>query len=108
MLNLTPEHEDERRKLFSFPEAKVLEVKEDCVLGEHYHKLKTELFILIKGSCNLYRSNNNNETGFWVSMKRGIIYKIVPNTYHMFKIQKGSILIGLNSKPFDATDDYKL
>lgn len=95
-------HEDERRKLFSYPEAKVLEVKKDCVLGSHYHKLKTELFILSKGSCKIMRGYITEK------MELGKIYEVKPNEVHEFEIKEGSILIGLNSRPFDPSDDYKV
>ena len=100
MSNLS--HEDERRKLFSYPEAKVLEVKKDCVLGRHFHKLKTELFILSTGECKITR-NHITEV-----MELGKIYEVKPNEVHEFEIKEGSILVGLNSKSFDPSDDYKV
>lgn len=108
MQNLTPEHEDQRRTLYSFAEAKVLEVKEDCVLGKHYHKLKTEIFILSKGECTVDYCSIENRGLESRKMLIGELHIIEPNTYHEFHIKAGSILIGLNSKPFDAADDYKL
>lgn len=111
MLNLTPEHEDERRKLFSFPEAKVLEVKEDSILGKHYHKKKTEIFILSSGTCTLQREfvKDGKRMGFnRIKMKPGEMQVINPFYYHEFHIKKGSVLIGLNSEPFTGDDDFKL
>ncbi len=46
-------HEDERRILEDWPEAKFITAKKDCVLGDHYHKIKTEKFILVKGKSIL-------------------------------------------------------
>lgn len=94
-------HEDGRRILESWPEAKVITAKEDCILGDHYHKIKTEVFTLISGSANLEMS------GVCLKMTIGTIYKVIPNVRHSFKITKGSVLIGLCSHPYDPTDDYK-
>lgn len=102
-------HEDERRILESFPEAKIIKVKQDCIIGEHYHKIKTEQFILCDGKCKLVVKNVGGirmEGKF--NMKKGELYIIPPNTYHEFHIEKDSVLIGINSHPYDPTDDYKL
>ena len=113
MLNLT--HSDERRDLCSFPEAKVLNIKQDCILGKHYHKLKTEYFILSEGECILLKSplpvkvEGGTSYGLTESgkMEIGKLYEISANTYHEFHIKAGSVLIGLNSMPFTGDDDYK-
>lgn len=108
MLNLTPNHEDNRRALYSFPEAKVLEVKEDCILGRHYHKKKTEVFILHVGNCLLQTVNNATGESIKQQMQIGKMYHIPPNTYHAFFIDKDSVLIGLNSHPFTGDDDFTI
>lgn len=111
MLNLKPDHEDERRALYSFPEAKVLEVKEDCVLGKHYHKKKTEVFILTKGECWLkkqYMKSDNPKSSFNNDLEIGELIVINPFTYHEFHIKAGSVLVGLNSLPFTGDDDFTL
>jgi GDPmannose 4,6-dehydratase len=101
MQKLNPVHEDSRRKLTSFPEAKMLEVKEDCILGKHYHKIKTEHFLLSHGKAILTIQDKEP-----VSMEIGKIYTVNPGELHTFDIKKGSILIGLNSKKFDPLDDW--
>lgn len=101
-------HEDNRRILESFPEAKVLHVKRDCILGQHYHKLKEERFILSEGFCLLKTRHIDSEVQVNDVMVIGKIYTVMPFMYHEFEIVEGSVLIGLNSKPFDETDDYKL
>ncbi|HEU5290538.1 MAG TPA: cupin domain-containing protein [Cyclobacteriaceae bacterium] len=102
-------HEDERRTLEPFPEAKIITIKQDCVIGNHYHKIKTEKFILLKGKCKLNLSTVEGiimRTS--VKMKTGETYTVPPNTWHEFQITKDSILLGFNSHPYDSTDDYKL
>lgn len=100
-------HEDERRILESFPEAKIIKVKQDCVIGEHYHKIKTEKFVLCEGYCTISGIDNNGIT-FSEDMKIGYFYTIEPLKYHVFNIKKDSVLLGFNSHPYDPTDDYKL
>jgi hypothetical protein len=50
-------HEDDRRILTSIPykegEIKIIVAKKDCVLGNHYHKIKTEEFRLVDGVAEL-------------------------------------------------------
>jgi D-lyxose ketol-isomerase len=97
-------HEDERRILDSFPEAKIITAKMDCIIGQHYHKIKTEYFILIGGECLLkwrYKTNNGE-----IHMQIGKLISVSPNTYHEFHIKKGSGLVGINTHTYDPTDDY--
>lgn len=94
-------HEDERRILESYPEAKIITAKKDTTIGKHYHKVKTEKFILIHGECEIVRN------GFSEDMAKCFVYEVIPNTFHEFHIKKDSILLGFNSHPYDPTDDYK-
>lgn len=98
-------HEDERRTLEDWPEAKIITAKKDCILGQHSHKIKTEKFILTKGKCIVFQYPGND--AFQGGMKIGKMYTINPMTYHEFHLSKGSVLIGLCSHVFDPTDDYK-
>lgn len=102
MKKLSNFHEDHRRRLHSFPEAKLLEIKEDCVIGEHYHKIKTEKFILCEGEANLLIRGLDPQ-----AMKIGKIYTVLPEQHHSFDIKASSVLVGLNSTSYDPKDDYK-
>lgn len=99
-------HEDERRILEDWPEAKIITAKNDCILGGHYHKIKTEKFILVSGKARLVINTMVGDVG--KAMKLGFMYTIQPNTPHTFELTKGSVLIGLCSHPFDPSDDYKI
>ena len=94
-------HEDDRRKLYSFPEAKLLEIKQDCTIGNHYHKIKTEKFILSEGQAQL----DIKDDGV-TDMQIGKVYTVLPGQHHSFHIKAGSVLVGLNSMPFSHKDDY--
>lgn len=99
--NLNLSHSDFRRDLFSFPEAKLIRANADTVIGRHYHKIKEELFILSEGECQMRLGVSE------IQMEIGKVYEVSPGTYHEFSLKKGSVLIGLNSRPYDASDDYR-
>jgi len=94
-------HEDDRRILEDWPEAKFITAKTDCILGDHYHKVKTEKFILIKGQCIAGIGMD------FITMQIGRLYTIEPNIRHTFELTAGSILIGICSHAYDPNDDYK-
>lgn len=104
-------HEDDRRILESFPEAKIIKAKQDCIIGQHYHKIKTEKFFLVEGEGILKETTNESPIKSWLNIEQmpiGKHYHIFPNIYHEFHLKKGAVLIGINSHPYDPTDDYKL
>lgn len=94
-------HEDQRRILEDWPEAKFITAKQACVLGDHYHKIKTERFILLKGECIALIGMET------FHMQVGRMYEVKPNTRHSFNISTGSVLLGVCSHPYDPNDDYK-
>jgi GDPmannose 4,6-dehydratase len=100
-------HSDDRRDLQTFPEAKLITAKKDTVLGGHLHKRKTERFILSSGSAMLVTKEDDG-TALMQTMGIGAIYTIEPGTWHEFRLSAGSVLVGLNSAPYDPADDYKL
>jgi quercetin dioxygenase-like cupin family protein len=95
-------HIDSRRKLESWPEAKVITAIADCTLGNHYHKVKTEKFVVISGNVVIDVGGRLHEV-----MEVGKIYCVFPNERHSFSMQEGAEMIGLCSHPFDHNDDYK-
>jgi len=106
MAKLSTKHSDERRDLQSFPEAKVITLKKDATIGGHYHKLKDEHFILSEGAGYL-RTGAGLEQ--WQEpMQIGKIYTVKAGTPHWFDLTSGSVLVGLNSRPFDPSDDYRI
>jgi D-lyxose ketol-isomerase len=95
-------HSDDRRDLTTYPEAKLIEVKRDTVIGQHYHSVKTERFILSSGECDLLLDGRRTP------MVIGQLYTVVPGQYHEFHAKQGVVLIGLNSHAYDPADDYRL
>lgn len=102
-------HSDDRRDLASFPEAKLITVKKDTVLGRHYHMRKDERFILCEGEGTLLLGlSRPGSPPSAVPMVIGKIYTVERGTCHEFQLKAGSILVGLNSRPYDPSDDYRL
>ena len=99
---LRTRHSDERRELTTFPEAKLIVAKADVTLGGHYHMRKVERFILSEGAAVL-RINDSR-----TNMVIGRIYTVERGEYHEFELQKGSVLVGLNSEPYDQADDHRI
>ncbi len=104
MEKLQSHHSDDRRDLQSFPEAKLITVKRDTVIGKHYHKKKTEQFILSEGDGTLYLGTPREV----IPMQIGKVYPVKPGEYHEFHLARGSVMIGLNSLPYDPSDDYRV
>ena len=98
-------HEDDRRTLTSIPykdgEIKVIITKEDCELGNHYHKVKRENFTLMRGSACI------TIDGMESKMLVGLVYLVDINEKHSFEIEKNSILYCICSHPYDKEDDYE-
>jgi GDPmannose 4,6-dehydratase len=101
MAKLSTTHSDDRRDLESFPEAKLLTLKKDATIGGHYHAIKDELFILSAGEGTI-RLGANDAT----PMEIGKLYTVKAGTPHWFDLKAGSKLVGLNSRPYDPSDDY--
>ena len=97
-------HEDERRTLTSIPyldgEIKIIVAKKDCELGNHYHKIKTEEFQLIKGKCGAVIGAHG------YGMILGDKYVVNINEKHSFNLKKDSILLCICSHSYDSSDDY--
>lgn len=95
-------HEDARRTLQTFAEGKLITAKTDTVLGGHFHKRKTERFVLISGSAKI------TVDGKTFGMAPATIYEVKPGELHSFEMTAGSVMIGLNSEPYDPADDYRI
>lgn len=100
--------EDNRRRLSeigngkSWKVCKILEMKEDGLVGNHYHKKKDEMFLLWEGSGTFVveKETSVQFAPYSVFIPRG--------TYHAFTLKKGSVLIGLVTEEHDPSDDYKI
>lgn len=104
LAKLSTGHEDERRALQSFPEGKLIRVKKDTMIGGHYHLKKDELFILSEGEAILTLGKAWGREV--MPMEIGKVYIVQAGEPHWFNLKAGSVLIGLNSRPYDPSDDH--
>ena len=81
MAKLATGHSDDRRDLKSYPEAKLITLKRDAMIGGHYHKLKEEIFILSEGEGTITLDAGEAEP-----MEFGKIYTVPPLTAHWFHL----------------------
>lgn len=108
MINSLPvhKHSDDRRILIEwvkdFPvrTCKALVAKKDCVLGDHYHKEKDEIFYLFFGEGEVTLDGKTEK------LKEGDIVFAERGQKHTFKLKKHAILLEAGTKPFDENDDY--
>lgn len=108
-------HEDSRRYLIdlelpadpNFRLKIVVAKSKKTLLGDHYHKQKTEIFKLLHGRATAYTRNVDDITHSVKYMKEGDILAIYPNTIHKFVLPKGAILMCHADKSFDPSDDYR-
>ena len=110
MFNTLPvtKHEDKRRILIEYVKnlpirtCKVILIKEDTIVGNHYHKLKDEVFYLLKG----YGSVLLDDKAIYQFNEGDIVYA-PRGVKHIFNMHKDSIILEAGTEPFDSTDDYK-
>lgn len=102
--------EDHRRSLFEFGEgkwkcAKYVEIKEDSIIGNHFHLEKDECFLLIEGEISgLYLEDR--KTPVSENIKAPYAFNVPRGIYHKFNIKAGSKLIGLMSEHYNKEDDH--
>ncbi len=98
-------HEDSRRTLTEWISdapirmCKVIEVKEDSVLGNHYHEKKEDYFYLLKGSGSWKIGEESGE------LKEGDCLHAGLGVPHTFTLKAGSILLESSTTPYDKEDE---
>jgi len=99
--------DDDRRSLYemgnggTWKVCKYLEFKTDSIVGNHLHKKKDELFLLVlgQGEFKVGEETFVRNAPFSFLVSRG--------TYHSFKLTAGSRLICLASELHDPNDDHR-
>jgi len=100
-------HEDNRRTLIDWDAEKAKTIKtvvakKDCVLGKHYHKIKTEKFMLVSGKalCRIEK-----DPIFKMELFKEVV--INPGVTHSFQLDEGAVLLCQVNKHYDPNDDYE-
>lgn len=102
-------NEDNRRILYDwgngvYKSLKTVYVLEEIAIGDHYHEKKDEAFFLAAGKFKEItlgeETQYNIPAPYIINVPRGL--------YHKFICEKGSILFGGATEPFDINDEIKL
>ncbi|MBI2632397.1 cupin domain-containing protein [Candidatus Pacearchaeota archaeon] len=99
-------NEDNRRVIknifngkFTARQAIIIEIKEDSILGKHYH-LYDEIFYLLKGKADYKFVDVESGEEKKIEVKEGEKIKIPSKTYHEAFMPKGSVIIGLTENEY--------
>lgn len=101
-------HDDERRTLLEmesgeFKACKVVTMKAGAVVGDHHHRNKDERFLLVSGHAKQVIIGDKME----YNVSAPAEFDVPRNTYHAFWLEAGSVLVGVASGCFDATDEIQ-
>jgi mannose-6-phosphate isomerase-like protein (cupin superfamily) len=106
-------HRDERREILecNLPEGsikKFLVLSDKVPLGNHYHKLTTEVFMIVKGAGTIITQETTegvpNGKPSRTLVKEGDVIHITPYTAHTFCLVPGSEMICFADRPFDPVN----
>lgn len=102
-------HEDNRRIIYDWAEGdfkscKAVIVKESIPIGDHFHRNKTEEFLLLQGEFMELKVGDEVLKGVKAPWK----VTIPPGLYHKFICTPGSILLGTATQLFDPLDEIRL
>ena len=103
-------HEDERRAMmnpfngdFIARQVKVLKIKKNSTLGNHYHDYY-EMFYILKGKAQYWIKDIQTEMVHSGILKEGDRLIIEPRVAHKFKMLKGTVTIEATEKPYISAE----
>lgn len=104
-----PDHEDNRRILltafngdFNAQQGKFVIIKEDAVLGGHYHKYG-ELFFLLSGQATFKLVNINDPSQVMTVILTKYCRLLIPAYIaHAVGVKAGTILVGYTEEPYKS------
>lgn len=100
---------DSRRMLIEWIEnepfcsSKVVFVKTDEPIGDHYHLKKNEKFMLLSGRAKRVVLGDAEFT----DIKAPHVFEVPKGTYHSFELDPDSVLLGVADQPHDPEDEIK-
>ena len=112
---IDPVHEDDRRALievfngdFAARQLKVLRIKQDAVLGNHYHPYR-QFFYFLKGSARYTFLNVKTGEREEIEAQEGDFIIIDPGIAHKAQQKGGNVMVEGNEQPYTsaAVDDLK-
>lgn len=112
---ISPVHEDERRSLielfsgtFTAKQVKVLKIKQDSVLGNHYHPYR-QFFYMFKGSADYVFLNIETKEREDLKVEEGDLIMIDKEIAHRALQKAGNMMIEGNEEAYTSpeVDDLK-
>ena len=104
---------DGRRRIMEFNgddfSIQNFKIKREIPLGNHYHKNKTETFIVLSGQGIVLLSPIDSKTGsqgeiMTNRLEAGSVIRVDPYIAHTFILKPGSKMICFSSEPFDSNN----
>jgi oxalate decarboxylase/phosphoglucose isomerase-like protein (cupin superfamily) len=106
-INFT-KNKNERRLLydwdinFSSKSIKLIFLKSGYIVGNHYHKNKDEIFILINGSINKLHLNKK----IYSNVKSPTAWLVKRGVFHKYFCKEKATIVCLASETFNHDDDF--
>lgn len=107
---IQPVHEDERRALieafngeFTAKQLKILKIKKDSVLGNHYHPYR-QFFYFLKGEADYTFVNIKTGERKDIKAQEGDLVIIDPFIAHKALQKEGNIMVEGNEQPYTSAD----
>jgi mannose-6-phosphate isomerase-like protein (cupin superfamily) len=104
-------HEDARRAISEFNtddwgfSVQQFRIKEKIPLGNHYHKRKDEIFVILKGSGHvILQKVGESKVKETILLKTGSVIYVPKNMAHTFVLEPDSEMICFSTKAFDKDD----
>ncbi|MBI2632398.1 cupin domain-containing protein [Candidatus Pacearchaeota archaeon] len=108
--SVKPVHEDERRALieafngdFTAKQLKILKIKKDSVLGNHYHPYR-QFFYFLKGEAEYTFLNINTGEKENIHAKEGDFIIIDPFIAHKALQKEGNVMVEGNEQKYTSPD----
>ena len=114
-IKIVPVHEDNRRVLteifngqFIAKQVKMLKIKEDSILGNHYHPYR-QFFYLMKGEADYTFFNMSTEERLDIKVKEGDMIIIDREIAHKAFQKAGNVMFEGNEERYTSpeVDDLK-
>lgn len=100
-------HNDSRRELYEWIEdcsvrsLKAIKMNSNASVGDHFHRHKDEIFFLMIGSASKVIIGSE----VYLDVSAPHKWVVPRNTYHVFYLEKDSILLSAATEPFDVDDE---
>lgn len=101
-------HEDERRKLsaifngdFTAKQVKLLQIKKESILGNHYHHYR-ELFYILHGKATFVLEEIHTKEHQVIEMREGDRLIVGPEIAHMVNMSGGTVTIEATEQPYHS------